>query len=54
MTAFYEHFKENIKVYEASDALAMNTLFGLTNFDKFKESIIQFKRDEASTFKSNE
>ena len=54
MTAFYQHFADNLKVYEESDALAMNTLFGLTNFDKFKESILMFKRDEASTFKSNE
>ena len=54
MAAFFQHFSENLKVFEEKDAMAMNQLFGLTNFDKFKESILQFKRDDASTFQSNE
>ena len=40
MHAFYKHFGDNLKLYEERDAMSMNALFSLINFDKFKESII--------------
>lgn len=52
--AFYAEFAENLKKYEEINALAVNTLFGFTNFDKFKESILIFKKDEAASFQANE
>ena len=36
MDGFYKHFADNLKIYEENDAMAMNTLFGLINFDRFK------------------
>tara|TARA_B110000285_G_C14716273_1_gene420069 strand:+ start:346 stop:585 length:240 start_codon:yes stop_codon:yes gene_type:complete len=32
----------------------VNGLFAFTDFNKFKEAILMFKKDEAATFQSNE
>jgi hypothetical protein len=51
---FYKDFTDNIAKYEENNALGVNGLFGFTDFNKFKESILLFKKDEAATFQSNE
>ena len=46
--AFYLSFKDNMKDYEKENALTVETIFGLIDFDKFKASILQYKKDSAS------
>ena len=48
--AFYKDFSENIPKYEERDSLGVNCLFAFTDFSKFKEAILMFKKDEAATF----
>ena len=43
--AFYDDFKANLAKYEAINSSAVDTLFGFTDFDKFKSSILQYKAD---------
>ena len=42
---FYETFVDNMAKYEAEDALTVNSLFSFINFEKFKESILLYKKD---------
>lgn len=42
---FYETFVENMQKYEAEDSMAVNSLFSFIDFEKFKESILLYKKD---------
>ena len=42
---FYATFVENIAKYEAEDAVTVNSLFSFIDFNKFKESILLYKKD---------
>lgn len=42
---FYATFVENITKYEAEDAVTVNSLFSFIDFNKFKESILLYKKD---------
>lgn len=42
---FYTTFVDNMKQYEAEDAVTVNSLFSFIDFEKFKESILLYKKD---------
>ena len=44
ITAFYEEFKVNFKNYEASNKDSVEVLFGLIDFEKFKEAVLNYKK----------
>ena len=46
---FYETFVDNMAKYEAEDALTVNSLFSFINFEKFKESILLYKKDRVDS-----
>ena len=46
--AFYLSFQDNLKKYEQENAISVETVFGLIDFDKFKSSILRYKKDSAS------
>ena len=54
MEAFYADLMADIKKYEDNNALCVNQLFSLLKFDKFKEMILNFKKDLAATYEVNE
>lgn len=41
---FYKSFKDNLANYEKIDADVVNTIFGFTDFEKFKQTILVYKR----------
>lgn len=45
---FYLSFQDNLKKYEAENTLAVETIFGLIDFEKFKALILRYKKDSAS------
>lgn len=51
---FYETFVDNMAKYEAEDALTVNSLFSFINFEKFKESILLYKKDRVDSNKQGE
>ena len=44
---FYLTFKDNLAKYEAENPIAVDIIFGLIDFDKFKQSILRYKKDSA-------
>lgn len=54
--AFYLTFKDNLKQYEQINSETVDTIFGFTNFDKFKNSLLVYKRgiDEGSLVANKE
>lgn len=40
--------------YEAEDALTVNSLFSFINFEKFKESILLYKKDRVDAANKGE
>ena len=42
--SFYMHFKENYQTYEEQNADVVSTLFDLTDFQKFKASMLMYKK----------
>ena len=44
MEAFYVHFKDNYKTYEPINSDTVEVLFGFTDFTKFKEAVLKYKR----------
>ena len=42
---FYATFSDNMAKYEAEDAVTVNSLFSFIDFNKFKESILLYKKD---------
>ena len=44
LAAFYEHFKDHYADYKAQNEEAMQTLLDFIDFNKFKASMIQFKK----------
>lgn len=54
MDAFYADMLADIKKYEENNPLVVNQLFSLLKFDKFKEMILNFKKDIAASYESNE
>lgn len=42
---FYATFGDNMAKYEAEDAVTVNSLFSFIDFNKFKESILLYKKD---------
>jgi hypothetical protein len=46
--AFYTSFAEQHGEYEKTNPVTVNIIFGLIDFAKFKESMLQYKKDSAS------
>jgi hypothetical protein len=46
--AFYTSFMDQYPEYEKINPITVNTIFGLIDFAKFKESMLQYKKDSAS------
>ena len=44
LDAFYKSFKQLRSGYETMNADVMETLFGMVDFSKFKESLLDYKR----------
>ena len=42
---FYENFADNMAAYREKDELTVETLYGIIEFSKFKETILRFKKD---------
>jgi hypothetical protein len=43
LDGFYIHFKDNYSTYEKVNGDTVEVLFGFTDFQKFKESILKYK-----------
>tara|TARA_B110000285_G_C14666057_1_gene398187 strand:- start:144 stop:332 length:189 start_codon:yes stop_codon:yes gene_type:complete len=43
---FYETFVDNMPKYEVEDSITVNSLFSFIDFEKFKESILLYKKDK--------
>jgi hypothetical protein len=43
---FYETFVDNMPKYEIEDSITVNSLFSFIDFEKFKESILLYKKDK--------
>ena len=52
--AFYLAFKDNLEMFEKEDGWAYDTLWGLINFDKFKQQILTYKKDNSALTKKEE
>ena len=44
LEAFYLHFKDSYKTYEPINSDTVEVLFGFTDFTKFKEAVLKFKK----------
>lgn len=44
LEAFYIHFKDNYQIYEPQNSDTVEVLFGFTEFTKFKEAVLKYKR----------
>ena len=42
---FYDHFKENLKDYEALSPETVDTLYAFIDFDVFKKAMLRYKSD---------
>ena len=42
--SFYKSFKDNLPEYEKINVETVDTIFGFTDFDKFKQTIVTYKR----------
>lgn len=42
--AFYQTFKGNVKFFEEENADVVDTLFGMVDFMKFKQSMVNYKK----------
>lgn len=48
INGFYGSFKDNLAKYEAENPIAVEIIFGLIDFDKFKAAILTYKADNAT------
>ena len=56
---FYQTFKENMEAYKAMNEDVMDVLFGMVDFNKFKQSVLEYKKgfqnaDADQTAKENQ
>ena len=42
---FYGSFKDNMPRFEKENVIGVETIYSLVDFDKFKESILRYKKD---------